>query len=187
MVVAKGEILTAGKGADLIRTETGRSCTRQNLEKLCKQGRLPRSTVSTSPVRVLGDLLVGEYLSSIDQRQTARDRPGIAAAAPIENRPQHPAPPPRRGEEIPDYNDSRARSEFEKANLLELDRKQKEGLLLPRDQVERAAANVATIVRTKLLAVPTRARQRIPHLTLDEVAILDELQREALEELADGR
>ena len=180
MVVAQGLILTAGKGAELIRTETGRSCTRQNLEKLCKQGRLPRSTVSTAPVRVLGELLVGEYLSSIDQRQTVRDRPGIAEPPP-------PAAPPRRSEEPPDYNISRARSEFEKANLLELDRKQKEGLLLPRDQVERAAANVATIVRTKLLAVPTRARQRIPHLALDEVAILDELQREALEELANGR
>jgi hypothetical protein len=180
MVVAQGEVLTAGKGADLIRTETGRSCTRQNLEKLCKQGRLPRSTVSAAPVRVLAETLVSEYLSSIDRRQTVRERPGIAG-------PQPPAAPPRRGEEIPDYNDSRARSEFEKANLLELDRKQKESLLIPRDQVEKAAANVATIVRTKLLAVPTRARQRIPHLTLEEVAILDELQREALEELADGR
>jgi hypothetical protein len=177
MVVAQGEVLTAGKGADLIRTKTGRSCTRQNLEKLCKQGRLPRSTVSIAPVRVLGDLLVAEYTSSVDQRQTVRERPGIAEAP----------PPPRRGDEIPDYNDSRARSEFEKANLLELERKTKEALLIPRDQVEKAAANVAAIVRTKLLAVPTRARQRIPHLTLEEVAILDELQREALEELADGR
>jgi hypothetical protein len=118
--------------------------------------------------------------------RTAADSPK-PPPRPIENRSQHPVPRPRQTEEIPDYNDSRARSEFEKANLLELERKAKEGLLIPRDQVERAAANVATIVRTKLLAVPTRARQRIPHLTLEEVAILEELQREALEELADGR
>ena len=58
--------------------------------------------------------------------------------------------------------------------------------LLPRDQVEKAMADNYTIIRTKLLAVPTRARQRIPHLTPEEVAILDELQREALEELASG-
>jgi hypothetical protein len=117
--------------------------------------------------------------------RVAVDSPRKANPAPIEKRLRHPAP--RADDVVPDYHDSRARSEFEKANLLELDRKAKEGLLLDRAQVEKAAANVATIVRTKLLAVPTRARQRIPHLTLEEVAILDELQREALEELADGR
>jgi len=43
---------------------------------------------------------------------------------------------------------------------------------------------VAT-VKTKLLAVPTRLRQRIPHLSLEEVAIADELIRESLQELAE--
>ena len=88
---------------------------------------------------------------------------------------------------FPPYEDSKAKSEAMRAALLELEFNTKESLLIPRDQVEKAAANVAAIVRTKLLAMPTRARQRIPHLTLEEVAILDELQREALEELADGR
>ena len=58
--------------------------------------------------------------------------------------------------------------------------------LVPRDQVEKAMADNYTIIRTKLLALPTKARQRIPHLTLDDVAVLDELQREALEDLASG-
>ena len=169
------------QAADLIRTETGRSCTRQNLEKLVKQGRLPRSTVSTAPVRVLADVLVSEYLSSIDQRQTVRERPGIAEA------PRQAPPPRRETEEPPDYNISRARSEFEKANLLELDRKAKEVLLLPTDQVEKVWANAVTIARTKLLAIPTRARQRIPHLSLEEVAILEELIRETLEDLSSGK
>jgi phage terminase Nu1 subunit (DNA packaging protein) len=43
-----------------------------------------------------------------------------------------------------------------------------------------------TIARTKLLGVPTRLRQRIPHLTLEEIAIAEELIRESLEELAGG-
>jgi hypothetical protein len=169
------------RAAELIREKTGRACSRQNLETHCRNGRLPQSTLSISPIRVDPDLVVDEFVAMVSPEQGGHQpRP-----APIENRLQHPAP--RRTEEPPDYNISRARSEFEKANLLELDRKAKEGLLIPRDQVEKAAANVAAIVRTKLLAVPTRARQRIPHLTLEEVAILDELQREALEELADGR
>jgi phage terminase Nu1 subunit (DNA packaging protein) len=89
------------------------------------------------------------------------------------------------GYQLPDYNESRARSEYEKANLLELERKQKEKLLLPADQVERVWANTVATVKTKLLAVPTRLRQRIPHLSLEEVAIADELIRESLQELAE--
>ena len=71
-----------------------------------------------------------------------------------------------------------------KRETMALHREEKK--LLPRDQVEKAMADNYTIIRTKLLALPTRARQRIPHLTLEEVAILDELQREALEDLASG-
>lgn len=98
---------------------------------------------------------------------------------------QAPQSVPRNGDsEIPDYNESRARSEFEKANLLELERRQKEGLLLPANQVEKAWAMSVTIAKTKLLAVPTRMRQRIPHLTLEEIAICEALIRECLEELS---
>jgi len=89
-------------------------------------------------------------------------------------------------ENLPEYGKSRARSEYERANLLELERKQKERLLLPADQVERVWANSVTIARTKLLGVPTRLRQRIPHLALEEIAIAEELIRESLEELAGG-
>ena len=86
--------------------------------------------------------------------------------------------------DLPDYNESRRRSEFEKANLLELDRKQKEGLLLPRQEVEQAQAAAIGISKTLLLGVPSKAKQRIPHLTLEEVEILTGLVREALEQLA---
>lgn len=89
-------------------------------------------------------------------------------------------------DELPEYAVSRARSEFERANLLELERKQKEGLLLPVDQVEKVWANSITIAKTKLLALPSRLRQRIPHLTLEEIAIAEGLIRECLEELASG-
>ena len=61
-----------------------------------------------------------------------------------------------------------------------------EGMLLPTDQVEKVWANAVTIARTKLLAIPTRARQRIPHMSLEEVAIVEELIRETLEDLSSG-
>lgn len=91
-----------------------------------------------------------------------------------------------RDEELPDYNESRKRSEFERANLLELERKQKEALLLPAEQVQKVWANSVAIAKTKLLAVPSRLRQRIPHLSLEEIAIAEDLIRESLEEITNG-
>lgn len=92
-------------------------------------------------------------------------------------------PPP---EELPAYNESRARSEFEKANLLELQRREKERELLSRDVVKQAWDTAVNITRTKLLGVPSTAKQRIPHLDLEEVELLTSLIRESLEELAAG-
>jgi hypothetical protein len=89
-----------------------------------------------------------------------------------------------RGEVIPEYNESRAKTEYERANLLELERRQKEGLLVERKTVESTWSVLVTNAKTKLLAVPSRAKQRIPHLTLEEVEILNDLVRESLEDLA---
>lgn len=117
--------------------------------------------------------------ANITRKRSDSPNPKTAAA------PQPPPHrPPERSEELPDYNESRARSEYEKANLLELERKQKEGLLLPREDVERAQAAALAISKTRLLGVPSTAKQRIPHLSLDEVEILTTLIREALDELA---
>ncbi len=91
-----------------------------------------------------------------------------------------------RDEELPDYNESRARSEYERANLLELERRQKEGLLLERKVVERTWASLVTAAKVKLLGIPSRAKQRIPHLTLEEIDLLTELVRESLEDLANA-
>jgi phage terminase Nu1 subunit (DNA packaging protein) len=87
---------------------------------------------------------------------------------------------------LPAYNDSRARSEYEKANLLELQRKTQEGLLLRREDVELAWGGAVNITRTRLLGVPSTAKQRIPHLEIEEVELLTTLIREALDELAAG-
>jgi hypothetical protein len=184
MTVATALLLNSRLGAEMIQQQTGRSCTRQNLEKLCRQGKLPRSCKSLQPIRVDGETLVQEYLSSVDQRQMGRPKPGVARSV-AEAAPQSmPVLNVTPDDELPPYVESQARKAFEQANLLELERKQKEGLLLPAEQVEKVWANSVTIAKTKLLAVPSRLRQRIPHLTLEEVAIAEELIREALEELA---
>jgi phage terminase Nu1 subunit (DNA packaging protein) len=87
-------------------------------------------------------------------------------------------------DDLPDYNESRARTEFERANLLELERRQKEGLLIERKVVETTWATIITTSKTKILGIPSRIRQRIPHLTLEEVQLITELVEETLEELS---
>jgi len=180
-------LLNSSKGAELIREQTGRSCTRQNLEKLCKQGKLPKSCVSLSPIRVNAETLVAEYSSTIEQRQTNRfpPKPRKPVVSVLDRAPESVPPAAQeRGEVIPEYNESRAKTEYERANLLELERRQKEGLLVERKTVESTWSVLVTNAKTKLLAVPSRAKQRIPHLTLEEVEILNDLVRESLEDLA---
>lgn len=184
--------LNSTKGAELIEAATGRRCTRQNLDKLCDRGALRGSPciLQDKPLRVDADLLVSEYLSRVAPHQAEaqqpaarRDRPALADAPPRRQPAQLPRDAP---EGLPDYTVSRARSEYEKANLLELDRKTKETALLRREDVELAWGSAVNITRTRLLGVPSTAKQRIPHLEVEEVELLTTLIREALDELAAG-
>jgi hypothetical protein len=187
--------LNSRQGAELIEAQTGRRCTRQNLDTLCEKGGLQGSPciLQARPLRVDADLLVAEYLARVaphqaEARQPAakRERPAPPDATPTPPR-RHPAQLPGDApEDLPDYTISRARSEFEKANLLELQRKTQEGLLLRREDAELAWGGAVNITRTRMLGVPSAAKQRIPHLEVEEVELITTLIREALDELAAG-
>ena len=136
--------------------------------------------------RFEADLVVDEYLANVDHRQKGTVQPHRQRPLPPQTRPESAnsrdfSP---NDSEIPDYTESRARAEYEKANLLELERKKKESELLTRAEVEKAWSDAINASKTKLLALPTMAKQRIPHLDLEEIEILTELVREALEALA---
>lgn len=77
--------------------------------------------------------------------------------------------------------------EREKRLLAQLARQEKERELLRREDVDQAWGRAVNLTRTKLLGVPSVAKQRIPHLDVEEVEILMGLIREALEELATGK
>ena len=97
------------------------------------------------------------------------------------------APGPRMtktSEYIPDYDESRARTEHLKAELLELDRKQKEGLLVPAADVEAKWIEIVTMARNKIMGLPSKAKQRIPDLDSGAMACLEDIVRETLEDLA---
>lgn len=71
-----------------------------------------------------------------------------------------------------------------RAKLAELDYRERTGELVDAEEMTAKIADVFTRVRTRLLAIPTRAKQQLPHLTVQDVALVDGLVREALEELA---
>lgn len=77
-----------------------------------------------------------------------------------------------------------AREKHWKAELAELTYKQRAGELVDADEMAAAMATDYSAVRTKLLGLPSKAKQRLPHLTLADLATIDEIVREALEGLA---
>jgi len=86
--------------------------------------------------------------------------------------------------DTPDRAESLARRDAARAQLAEMQAQERSGELISAESAQATWASVAGIVKTALLAVPSKAKQEIPRLTLDEVAILEELIREALEEVA---
>lgn len=80
--------------------------------------------------------------------------------------------------------DASAAEKVWKARLAELDYRERSGELVNAKEMASRLTDVFTRCRTRLLGIPTRARQQLPHLTVPDIGVLDSLVREALEELA---
>lgn len=89
-------------------------------------------------------------------------------------------------EKVPNFNEERALHEREKRLLARMERKKEANKLLPREEVFQAWDAAVNITRTTMLGVASKLKQRIPHLTPDEVAVAQDLIREALGSLASG-
>jgi phage terminase Nu1 subunit (DNA packaging protein) len=72
-----------------------------------------------------------------------------------------------------------------RAEAFELETARKKGLLVSAVEVERRWVTIGVQLRTQLGGLPTRIRQRLPHLTAKDVLVIDRLVREVLQELAD--
>lgn len=84
----------------------------------------------------------------------------------------------------PDRALSAARREAAEADLAEIKVAKERAELVPVADVEARLVNEATRARTKLMGVPSRARQQDPTLTAAHLALFEELIREALEDIA---
>jgi hypothetical protein len=150
-----------------------------------KTGRLSAKECVDGKIRVDSETMREEWAKNTQSRIGVGPSRG-SGAKPLRNRDERMAGPriTKTNEAIPDYDESRARTEHLKAELLELERKQKEGVLIAAAEVEAKWVEIIVMARTKILGIPTKAKQRIPDLDVDAIGVLDDIVRETLEELA---
>ena len=141
-----------------------------------KEGRLTAMTDDKGKIVINSDTLEKEWYSksAFKRVRTTKDNNVVV----------HKSRLSKTDESIPEYEESKARTEHLKAELLELDRKVKENELVAMEEVENKWCNIITNARNKLLGIPAKAKQRIPDLDTNAVACLDDIVREALEELS---
>jgi hypothetical protein len=99
------------------------------------------------------------------------------------------SPKSRHGDADPEphLGDARARHELAKAQLAEIDLAERRGELVKVAELDGKLASLFTSCKTKLLGIPSRARQADPTLSTVQIALVEELVREALEDLAEGK
>ncbi len=156
-------VVRTGDGRELVNSATMREEWDRNTQKRIGRGpKPPAGTIERTPKRP------GELTPQERRDQQADSGRNLADT----------------NEAIPDYNESRARTEHLKAELLELERKEKERILVKAEEVEAKWVEIITMARTKILGIPTKAKQRIPDLDTDAISLLDDIVRETLEDLA---
>ena len=82
--------------------------------------------------------------------------------------------------------EARRLESLERGRGLQLVNDKLAGRLVEAAAIERHFATLVVAAKNKIRGVPSRIKQRIPHLTLAELTIIAELLDEALTELADG-
>lgn len=87
---------------------------------------------------------------------------------------------------IPPLYQSKAIKEAFFARAAKLKYETDMGKLVPAEEVQRRWLSIVSLARTKILGIPSKTRQRSPEMTNEQYAILEDVVRESLEELADG-
>lgn len=88
------------------------------------------------------------------------------------------------GEAPMSLSDAAAHEKYWKARDAELKFKRAAGEVVAVADIEARLASMFTTCRTKLLGVPSKIKAALPHLTRQDIAVIDALQREALEDLS---
>lgn len=153
-----------------------RGVSPEAVSKAIQVGRLRESVVRVrgAPKIRDPDLADREWAASTDLTRAAAD---------IARRADRPAGEPGAGDDLV-LSEELAREKHWKANLAELEYRERKGELVEAKDVAKKLTDIIAICRGKLLGIPTRLRQSLPHLSVQDVAKAEELVREALEDLA---
>lgn len=84
------------------------------------------------------------------------------------------------------YAKARAAREFYAANLAKLEYEQKTGKLVGADEAVAAWQKHITAAKTRIMGIPASCKSRYADLPLAAIAIIEQVCREALEDLANG-
>lgn len=87
----------------------------------------------------------------------------------------------------PDYAKSRADREKYQALLAQLEYEQKIAKLVDADEVAARWSKLITAAKTRILGIPAECKSRQADLPLAVIAVIDNVCREVLEDLANGR
>lgn len=173
----------------------------QAVSQAVKKGRLPQSAVLVDGVPKIADAALAdrEWASNtdvsrapIDVKERASRAVGVAVSTelavvsidgdgPLTEQPELPL-----GSAVP-LAESAAREKAAKANLAELDYLERAGRLVDAAEVEAGYGDLVSATRGAMLAIPSKFKGAVPHLTHQEMAILHDLICKALNAMADWR
>lgn len=90
------------------------------------------------------------------------------------------------GKEIPSQAESNAVAAVYKARMAKLEYEERVGKLVNAEKVKAGVIAMITTSKTRILGVPSKAKARIPTLTVSDIELLEEMLAEAMEELSVG-
>lgn len=117
-------------------------------------------------------------LAAREKNQSAPPSPAApTSAAPGDEAVEEPLP------DDASFSDGNRRLILAKARKEEMLLAERRGELVSADEVRRAWATVVALTRTKILLLPSKAKQHLPHLTHKDIGTIESLVREGLEDL----
>lgn len=107
-----------------------------------------------------------------------------------ENEVQAPRPEPDGDSDEPEDDDQKSLAYWQKLKMRHQARKAEveadlaEQSVVPKAEVQQEWVRTAKIVLTKLMGLPGKCKARLPHLSTEDMQVIDEFVREACEELS---
>lgn len=150
-------------------------CDPRAVRVAIRDGRVPRELLTAD-----GKIRDADAAAAAWKANTLSDRVPLTG-------PTAPSKPIAPDVDEPSLLEVRSRHELAKAQLAEIDLAERRAELVLVAELDVRLTSLFASCKTKLLGIPSRARQADPKLTAPQVALIESLVREALEDLAEGK